>query len=43
MSQGAIDRGLFRSIFYRSYRDEERKKVLLTSQAKQLELSFVLF
>ena len=25
MSQGAIDRGLFRSIFYRSYRDEERK------------------
>ena len=24
MSQAAIDRGLYRSIFYRSYRDEER-------------------
>ena len=25
MNQSAIDRGFFRSIFYRSYRDEERK------------------
>ena len=27
MSQSAIDRGLFRSVFYRSYRDEEKRKV----------------
>merc|ERR1719375_1261535 len=25
MNQSAIDRGFFRSVFYRSYRDEERK------------------
>jgi len=28
MNQSAIDRGLFRSVFYRSYRDEARQKVL---------------
>ena len=26
MNQSAIDRGFFRSVFYRSYRDEERRR-----------------
>jgi len=33
MSQSSIDRGFFRSIFYRSYRDEEKKAGTTTAEA----------
>lgn len=31
MNQSAIDRGLFRSCFYRSYQDEEKRQVCTTT------------
>merc|ERR1719382_1736268 len=32
MSQSSIDRGFFRSVFYRSYRDEEKKSYSMTGR-----------
>jgi DNA-directed RNA polymerase II subunit RPB2 len=32
MNQSAIDRGFFRSVFLRSYRDEEKKKGTYTNE-----------
>lgn len=39
MNQSAIDRGFFRSVFYRSYRDEE-KKVYFSGTGRELSESF---
>merc|ERR1719162_1764427 len=39
MNQSAIDRGFFRSVFYRSYRDEE-KKVYFAGTGRELSESF---
>jgi hypothetical protein len=40
MNQSAIDRGLFRSIFYRSYRDEEKRAGTLCKEVRPLFFSF---
>ena len=35
MNQSAIDRGLFRSIFYRAYRDEEKNQLVAGSKVEE--------